>query len=356
MLPLVGMSTVTDIFERIAEKTRQESVAENGQNEDHWEDEASSDDRPEEKSEWSQVMQTLRIPFKNVMKAMDEGMVHVSIVLELAPQEKKEGTKIKKRALGSTNIGDIPQEPEDIEATAVPKPGEPGFAAWMEGKAKEFSEGRAVTIKEWCLRGREKEEAAGLKGRTKSKADRDRDLRRLWLILYVRLSPVSKWIRALLMAFQLEHLLYCTCEAILDLVHFADGKVADGTLRRKRLIVPATERLKKWVKSTFKDEDTSLDHQNIENLEVGAQIIDIGEGKRKNLDPEHLPPTSVWQQLGNLIRRFPRLLSSPESAYGFRVACAVMTVGVVAYLRSTRLFFYEQRLLWSMIVSKSFWF
>jgi hypothetical protein len=146
--------------------------------------------------------------------------------------------------------------------------------------------------------------------------------------------------------------LYCASEAVLDLVHFADAKVADGTLKRKRLIFPGAERLKKWAMSTFKDEDTSLDHQNIDNMEVGAQLIDTGEGKRKRLDPEHLPPKTSWQRFGNLIRHLPHLLSSPESAYGFRVACAVMTVGVLAYLRVSRLFFFEQRLLWSMIVRK----
>jgi hypothetical protein len=193
LLPIVGMSTVTDIFERIAEIKGWPPVSEPQRNDAHWED-GVSNEHLDAKREWNQVMQALRVPFENVMTAMDEGLVHASTVLELAPKEKKQRKKIKKKGVPGTETSDIVEDPEDVEATAVPKPGDPGFAVWMEGKIKPFSEGRAVAIKEWCLRGHAKEEAASLKGRKKSKANRDRDLRRLWLILYVsiRALPLSK--------------------------------------------------------------------------------------------------------------------------------------------------------------------
>lgn len=43
-------------------------------------------------------------------------------------------------------------------------------------------------------------------------------------------------------------------------------------------------------------------------------------------------------------------MASPECAFGFRVACATLTVGIVAFLKQSQLFFQEQRLVWAMII------
>jgi hypothetical protein len=50
------------------------------------------------------------------------------------------------------------------------------------------------------------------------------------------------------------------------------------------------------------------------------------------------------------VRSIPRFLGSTESAFGFRVACATLTVGVIAFLKDTQAFFIEQRLVWAMII------
>ena len=67
-------------------------------------------------------------------------------------------------------------------------------------------------------------------------------------------------------------------------------------------------------------------------------------------DPEHLPLTNIREYLGNALRKVGQFLGSPESAFGFRGACATLIIGIVAFLESTLLFFTQQRLIWAMII------
>lgn len=76
----------------------------------------------------------------------------------------------------------------------------------------------------------------------------------------------------------------------------------------------------------------------------------MGSGFNARKDPEHLAPNTAWQRFGNAVRIIPRFLASQESTFGFRVACATLTVGIVAFLENTNRFFLEQRLVWAMII------
>ena len=140
-----------------------------------------------------------------------------------------------------------------------------------------------------------------------------------------------------------------TDEAVQDLVEFADQKVADGTMKKKRLIFPNKRRLNKWLKSIFKDEDSTAD-ETPDVLERGSNIVFMGDGFNKKKDPEHLPAKNAWEHFGNGVRKVSRFFGSEESAFGFRVACATMTVGIVAFLEQTQDFFIKQRLVWAMII------
>ncbi len=147
----------------------------------------------------------------------------------------------------------------------------------------------------------------------------------------------------------MEFLLYSTGRAVLDLVRFADTKVEEGVLKKKHIIIPGPKRMKKWFISILKDADADTDNV-LENNETGTSGIYMGDSFRSKKDPEHLSPTNSWQRFGNFLRGFSRILRSSESAYGFRVACATMSIGIVAYLRNTQQFFVEQRLVWAMIM------
>ena len=147
----------------------------------------------------------------------------------------------------------------------------------------------------------------------------------------------------------MEFLLYTTGQAVLNLVHFADTKVKEGVLKRKRVIVPGARRMQKWLISSMNTSDSDMENV-LENNEIGTSGIYMGDSLQSKKDPEHLPPTNSWQRFGNVLRGFSRFLRSPESAYGFRVGCATLSIGIVAYLRNTQQFFVEQRLVWAMIM------
>jgi len=120
-------------------------------------------------------------------------------------------------------------------------------------------------------------------------------------------------------------------------------------MKKNRLIVPGLKRTRKWVRSTFKMEDTNTE-QCPDYTESGAFQVYLGDSLRAKKDPEHLPVANAWERFGNGVRAISGFLGSSESAFGFRVACATMTIGIVAYLRDTQSFFVTQRLVWAMIM------
>lgn len=126
-------------------------------------------------------------------------------------------------------------------------------------------------------------------------------------------------------------------------------------MKKNRFIWPGQRRLRKWVLSIGK-EDTSIDNESPDSMENGNRNVYMGSGFSPLKDPEHLPPATIWQHFGNGLRAIPHFLGSTESAFGFRVACATLTVGIVAFLKDTQTFFIEQRLVWAMIIIVSYHF
>lgn len=120
-------------------------------------------------------------------------------------------------------------------------------------------------------------------------------------------------------------------------------------MKKNRLILPGRRRLKKWIFGLAKS-DTTVDSNAPDNQEAGINNIYLGSGFNPRKDPEHLPPKTAWQHFGNGLRTIPRFLGSTESAFGFRVACATLTLGIVAFLKDTHVFFQEQRLVWALII------
>jgi len=221
---------------------------------------------------------------------MDEGLQHAALALELIPRPKaKKG--------------------DDIEAKAGdPKPGDPKFGEYLDKKMLDFYSGRGATLKAWARqKGLNEAQFDAVKtpdendAWTEDESKHRRDQQQLYLILY------------------LEHLLYSTGLAILELIKFADRKIADGTMTKKRLISPGQKRLKKWIMGIGK-EDGSLDTHTPDSLEAGNNTIYMGSGFNPKKDPEHLPPQNAWQKFGNGVRTIPHFLGSTESAFGFRVA------------------------------------
>ncbi|KAK4043842.1 hypothetical protein C8A01DRAFT_43220 [Parachaetomium inaequale] len=307
-IPVLGMNTIIDIFKRFSESP-------------DWDGDGDApDEKDVEKHVWNEVMKQVQEPFDILSEAVDQGLEHAAMCLELIPRPKK--TPGKPGKPGSTP-SDI-----DLEAGEGPKPGDPAFARVLDDKVQAFYARKGELLKKWI-----QERGIDLDGGTTdhSQFRSERDQVQLYIILYM------------------ENLMHASGEAVQDLVDFADEKVEDGTMSKNRFIAPTAHRLRKWFLAVFSNEDSSAE-QTPGVMETGANLVYFGNQYNRKKDPEHLPPETAWERFGNGLRKITKFFGSEESAFGFRVACATMTIGIVAFLESTQRFFMEQRLVWAMII------
>lgn len=249
-------------------------------------------------------MRQMHEPFSILSEAIDCGLEHAGLCVEPIPHPK---------------LVAYPGD-DDLEARgAESHPGDAGFARVIDERVQQFHSKKGELTKSWA-RERELVAREGLwEGSSGSAEERlEREQAQLYVVLYM------------------ENLMH-------TLVAFADRTVADGTMSRNRLIVPGFRRLRKWVLAILSNEDFSAE-QAPDLMESNTNIIYFGDGYNKKKDPEHLPPTTAWQRFGTGLRALSDLFGSEESAFGFRAACATMTVGIIAFLESTQRFFNEQRL------------
>lgn len=329
LLPLTGMASVVDILQRVSDKHNHIAAQPDA---DFQKQSTPGSDEPE-RARWNDIMKSLHTPIDAMTEAMEEGLQHVLYALGLLKPPKTTESKLKNKSASDTS--------EDVEANGdTVRPGDKLFAVYLEKKIEKFSERRTLTMTEWT---KQKIDARTFPERsgpvpqlsrdldTQAWTEHERTQRQLYLVLY------------------LEFLLWSTGGAVLDFVRFADSKVQNGTMSKKHVVVPDMKRLRKWVMNSFKPEDSGTEHTP-DSSEVGSTYIAAGDSLQMQKDPEHLPPTNAWQRFGNSMRNASHILGSPESAFGFRVACATLSVGIVAYLRDTQHFFIEQRLFWAMIM------
>jgi hypothetical protein len=317
MMPVLGLSSVMDLFERGAELN-------------HWGEEDEEPEHEEQRkkavSEWNDMFKYLHGPFSDIFQTLDDGMAHVLLRLGLAPKPKK-----KKSVKG-----------DDEEATGNDiKPGDASFAAHFEKKAADFFGKKEPTLRHWVqskginlrsdyFSSPESLDEETLK-RLPSITTRKRDQRQLYVLLYVMF------------------LLNSIGRSTLEFVKFADEH--DQATAKSKVMWPGGKRLKKWVKSIFSNQDANQDDETtIAGFDRNNTTVYMGDAYKKKKDPEHLPPANAWEKFGNFIRGISHFLRSDESSFGFRAACATMSIAIIAFLRDTQTFFVEQRLVWALIM------
>ena len=148
----------------------------------------------------------------------------------------------------------------------------------------------------------------------------------------------------------MEFLLWSAGQAVLGFVEWADEKVEQGIMKRRRIINPGGRRLKKWLISITKPEDMASTEHTPDATESGGAGIYAGASFEGKKDPEHLPPATAWEKSTDCLRVISQSLGSSASGFGLRVAAATFTLGIVAYLEHTQAFFRTQRLVWAMIM------
>ncbi|KAJ5247150.1 hypothetical protein N7468_002133 [Penicillium chermesinum] len=331
MIPVTGLGFVVDIFQRLSEYNRWNPPI------DPTVGVLPDGIRESVVRDWNEIMRAVHDPFATIIQTIDEGLLHTLYVFRLAKPPKR-------IALAQEVNGDgVTHDPKDVEAeTENRMPGEKGFAKHFEKKLAEFRRAKRIALETWA---EEKgislppdffdhpASVQSLKGDffDASASYQDRSRRQLYLFLYM------------------EQLLYSTGQTVLTFILFADEVEAKGKLSRIRLVIPGFKRCWKWAKSFFDFGDNHEDG-NMGDVHTQSSMLELGEAYRNRKDPEHLPPTNWFQKCGDKVRMIPRFLRSFEASYGFRVACATMTIAVVAFLHDTQHFFTKQRLVWAMIM------
>lgn len=311
LLPLSGMSMLPEILESIVKNEGQRD---------------SDNDLGEMEMRQDEVSRVVETHHARLIEAADLvrcGLIHFLFTLELISAKHLERWK-KARFDG--------HHPRDEEARGQSLiPGDEGFTLCFENRLRGYYERRkdlpqALTSLEAFS---EKQEGSGDGDGADGVAD-PRLRREFFLILYM------------------GHLQDDLLNATLKLVKLADSKVADGTMTHGRLIFPRGKSIRQWLslshskngQASSESRQSSLNPANIHQTDL----------QRRYPDPEHLPPANIWEKGSAILRTIAHVLKSDQSTFGFRVAAAAFSVGILAYLHQTQEFFIRQRCIWAMIV------
>jgi hypothetical protein len=316
MLPISGLSTVSDIAERLrgfyrSDKGNFKESPNQSPNPEGGNVDIPDKQQTNEQEEWRELLQTVHASFEPVVQVLNEGVLHVLILLQLIPDPKKNISAIGKSTAGSA---------EDVEkGTPNPGPGDFGFADYLDREIQGFRRQRTESLETWAkergvnsvfhtptkhVRWPSEPDYGGSK--TLRSLQETRASQRLHLILYM------------------EYLLYSVAIATLALVRFAEKRVEDGVMEKKRLIFPAMSTIRKWLRNIARGEDSGPDINNFDNMMGNVETVYLGDSLKTPKDPEHLPPKNFRQALGNSLRVIPRLLGSNAVQFGARVTVATM--------------------------------
>jgi hypothetical protein len=120
-------------------------------------------------------------------------------------------------------------------------------------------------------------------------------------------------------------------------------------MSKKRLIVPTWKQLKKWGISLFTREDSNLDYQTY-SYRSGTPTVHLGDALGVTRDPEHLPPSNLYERVTDKFRLIPKIFGSSESWFGFKVASGTMFIAIICFLRNSQKFYIEQRIIWGAVM------
>ncbi|KAJ5548355.1 hypothetical protein N7513_005589 [Penicillium frequentans] len=317
LLPLSGMSMLPEILD---------TIIKNEGNDDARDDNDDPDEGARKHSEIQKVVETHHARLVDASHLVKQGLSHFLLVLELI---KPKHLDPKKTHRGGSHARDEEARGESLS------PLQPDFTSRFETElhsyysrrkdlpealasleafsASEKVDGYATTI------------PSGILGA-------DPDVRQeFFLILFM------------------SHLQDDLLNATLQLVKFADSKVADGTMKRSRLIFPKQKSVRQWF-SLSADQKDAKPSDSRQSSRVDPSNIHRPQAFSGFPDPEHLPAENIWEKGSSVLRTISHVIKSEQSAFGFRVAAASFSVAILAFLHQTQDWFIRQRCIWAMIV------
>jgi hypothetical protein len=267
--------------------------------------------------EWREIIALSCQPFQTVKQALADGLTHVALAIEVATPSKARNKDVEQ------------------DAETCPVPGSPSFPSLLQATLQELQERRSTTLQQWC---KQKGISVPMTFWDEFYQSKEDDLmskavsqrhksQQLYLLLYV------------------EFMLQSASRAVMNMVDFADSLTKDGTMSRKRLILPGWRRVRKLFENAFEKVDT----ERRDGEAIGLYVF-LGDSLAGARDPEHLLPRNRYQKATNKLRSISAFLSSEESAYGFRTAVASISLAILAYIRETSQFYLSQRGIWAVIM------
>ncbi|KAL4861310.1 hypothetical protein BDV12DRAFT_180454 [Aspergillus spectabilis] len=304
LLPLSGMAMLPDILDMVVKQEEPQVVDDDTLTE--------SKERALEQSEIEQVVDMLHSRLTECAGLVRAGLEYALLKMELV--ESKELQRQRKHTRDEES-GDLGLDPCQADLTSQ-----------FEQKLHAYHSQRNLPQALASIEGFLPEKTSEAAPDEQVAVANGSDIRREWFtILYI---------------LQLQDNLL---KATLDLIGFANGKVIDGTMKRHRMILTIHNSITAWL--SFTPGEPGKDRSQVDPASLYGNIE-----PDKYPDPEHLPPSNIWEKSSTCFRLASRLIKSEESMFGFRVAAASFCVGILAYLHQTQDFFIRQRCIWAMIV------
>lgn len=317
LLPLAGMSMLPEILD---------TIIKNEGNDDTRDDNEDPDEGARKHSEIQKVVETHQARLVDTSHLVKQGLSHFLLVLELI---KPKHLDPKKTHRGGSHARDEEARGESLS------PLEPDFTSRFEtelhgyySRRKDLPEAPA-SLEAFSASEKVDDSAttipSGILGA-------DPDVRQeFFLILFM------------------SHLQDDLLNATLQLVKFADSKVADGTMKRSRLVFPKQKSIRQWF-SLSEDQREAKPSDTRQSSRVDPSNIHRPQAFPGFPDPEHLPAENIWEKGSSVLRTISHAIASEQSAFGFRVAAASFSVAILAFFHQTQDWFIRQRCIWAMIV------
>lgn len=139
MVPVVGLSFIVDVFQRLSDYNRWNEpidpmVAEH----------PAETIRERVVQEWNDIMKAVHDPFALMIQTIDEGLEHVSITLKLSKRRKREDSARHSGPGVSDKDGDVEESPANTS------PGEEGFTEYFKQRLGEFRVAKKIALQAWA--------------------------------------------------------------------------------------------------------------------------------------------------------------------------------------------------------------
>ncbi|KAJ6023813.1 hypothetical protein N7540_004610 [Penicillium herquei] len=324
LLPLSGMSMLPEILETII---KNEGPRDDDEARDSLDD---SDEGALKQSEIQKVVETHHARLVDASQLVNQGLKYFLLALELI--KPKHLDKQKKAHRGGVHATDEEARGETLS------PLQSDFTSRFEEELHEYYSRRKdlpealASLEAFSV---SEKAGAGTESRSSRILGADADVRQeFFLILFM------------------GHLQDDLLNATLQLVKFADSKIADGTMKRGRLIFPRQKSIREWLSLSTgpKDENVKAQSDSRQSSRVDPGDIHRPQAFTGFPDPEHLPPENIWEKSSMILRSISHVIRSEQSLFGFRVSAASFSVAILAFLHQTQNWFVRQRCIWAMIV------